>query len=672
MQLKVRVTASSNSLLRTTTNLADTLPGYDQEVTASGGKQARGLLCSSLHSRNPKRKTRGSNSPIPSSRKKQKPGRGSQAAVNSGYDSESEDERDELEGAETEMRQIRICDVGHDYYEVAFRSISQLCCKDINKAWIRVGQPRKQTSHPYNGGKTDTERSLAEHHYLGHYSMPDYWPSDKNWQAGWGCRHREPDHVRKAGQSLCEHVPNSVLTSHLERLILLIHLLRSQGKGFEDGDFSIDKLKQATAGIHLECKTNWKPESVERLEEIYWVREKEIKFELGEIGEFPSTRGRPPFCINVASDADTLVSVRMPKPRCKNRKASKSSAKVERPSSEQIKREPEEKSSRTCNAPTANMDINLQIEEDDLDPSELSEPSILADRSTSTEVAPEASSPEPTLCKDGTIQHGLPFSDSLSATDSRHSSVKENWTPQSVNFGQDPIVFTHPNSSGSVATPGEARNAMPLYDQCYVGSSSMQSFHDQEFVRRQFNHESATSQRVANNMRPNQTFTRSLPVRPVARKAENICHQTFSASSTGLAGAFPDADYPKWHANDLWNPQAESSMYMDVADPKISFLPSTNGSCSSGYSNASCSTGLQVDAWNDGNQGLLASYNHGLGENLGQQMNIQTVSNPGYQTNTTSGGNLSNHFMYAAECRTNTSVGTERKFGWSSQDQQRL
>ena len=378
-----------------------------------------------------------------------------------------------------------------------------------------------------------------------------------------------------------------------------------------------------------------------------------------------------PFCINVASDADTLVSVRMPKSRCKNRKVSKSSTKVERPSSEQIKREPEERSrnSTTFNAPTANMNISLQFEEDDLDQSEVSEPTILADTSSSTEeVAPDASCPEPTLCRARTIHHGLPSSDSLSPTDSRHSSVKENWTPQSVNFGQDPTVFKRPSSFGSAATPSEARNAMPSYDQCYVGSSSMDSFPAAEFVRRQFDHESATSQQVANQMRPrpHQVFTRSLPIRPVARKAENVCHQAFSASSSGLAG------YPSWQPNDLWNAQVESSMYTTLADPNNSFLPSTNGSCSSGYSNASYSTGLQVDTWNDGNQDLLASYNPGLDDNLNHQLNLQTVNNPGYQTDATSAANLSNHFVYAADCRTNTSVGTERKFGWSSQDQQRL
>lgn len=383
-----------------------------------------------------------------------------------------------------------------------------------------------------------------------------------------------------------------------------------------------------------------------------------MEFERGQIGEFSSTRRRPPFYINVASDEDTLVSVRMPKPRGKSRKSSKS-ARVERPSSEQIKREPEERNrnSTTCNAPTASMNISLQLEGDDLDPSEVSEPVILTDRSSSTEeVAPDASYPEPTLYRARTNQHGLPFSDSLSPTitNSRHSSVKENWSPQSVDFGQDPTVFTHPSPFGSVATPDEVQKAMPLYDQCHYGSSSMHTFHSQGFVRNQFDHGS-TTQRVANQMGPTQTSTR-LPVRPVARKAENPCHQRFSASSADVAG---------WHPNVLRNAQIESSMY----DADVSILPSTNGSCGSGYSNASYSTGLQVDDWNDGNQGLLAPYNHGL---VDQPLSMHTVNNSVYQTDTASGGNLSNQLMYSADCRTNTPMGTEREFDWFSQDQRRF
>lgn len=90
-----------------------------------------------------------------------------------------------------------------------------------------------------------------------------------------------------------------MLNSHLERLILLIHLLRSQGKGYKDGDFSIEKLRQATAGIHLECGKSWKSEYVDRLEEIYWMREKEMEFERGEIGGFSVNWRRDPFVLTL-------------------------------------------------------------------------------------------------------------------------------------------------------------------------------------------------------------------------------------------------------------------------------------------------------------------------------------------------------------------------------------
>ena len=80
-----------------------------------------------------------------------------------------------------------------------------------------------------------------------------------------------------------------MLTSPLERLLLLVHLLRSQDKGFRDGDFSLDKMKQSTQGIHLECEKNWTPRHVDRLKEIYYVRGKEMQYERGQIGEIRSS-----------------------------------------------------------------------------------------------------------------------------------------------------------------------------------------------------------------------------------------------------------------------------------------------------------------------------------------------------------------------------------------------
>lgn len=77
-----------------------------------------------------------------------------------------------------------------------------------------------------------------------------------------------------------------MLTFYLERIALLLHLLRSQGKRFKDGDFSLENLKASTVGIELKCGEHWRPEYVDRLNDIYRMREKELAYERGEIGDF--------------------------------------------------------------------------------------------------------------------------------------------------------------------------------------------------------------------------------------------------------------------------------------------------------------------------------------------------------------------------------------------------
>ncbi len=296
----------------------------------------------------------------------------------------------------------------------------------------------------------------------------------------------------------------------------------------------------------------------------------------------------------------------------------------------------------TCNAPVANMGINVHGKEEDMTLDEGSEPTILPDTSSSPEstelVASDASCPEPISCESRTIQHGLPFYDSPSPI--RHnSSVQESWTPQSADLGQDPAIFTHPNLFGSVATPIEAQRSLPLQDQFRFGSSSMQSFPSQEFVHGQYGHEST----IANGMGPEGTFTRDLPARPVAPKVENIRYPTFAASSTGLAGAFPsNFDYSSWQSDDPWHTQAEPSMYTADADPSGSLLPSTYGSFSSGYSDGTFSSGLPLDTWSNGTQSLTPQYHHGLDEDLQQRGNIQALGSAPHQplsVNAPSGGN---------------------------------
>ena len=107
---------------------------------------------------------------------------------------------DEWDGAESELQSIRYDQIYELFYGPNFMFIGQLACKDIGRAWIKMCHPRKQSQHPYNGGPT-VARSLREHGYKGAYTKPNWWPADEGWRQGFGCRHIEPDHLKKLGQS---------------------------------------------------------------------------------------------------------------------------------------------------------------------------------------------------------------------------------------------------------------------------------------------------------------------------------------------------------------------------------------------------------------------------------------------------------------------------------------
>ena len=93
-----------------------------------------------------------------------------------------------------------------------------------------------------------------------------------------------------------------MLTCYRERIILLVHLLGSQYKGFKDGDFSLEKLIQGTNSI--EKKKHWTTSHVEKLQEIYRVRAKEMEFERKEIGE--SSTGIVPCLILIRVQMEIL------------------------------------------------------------------------------------------------------------------------------------------------------------------------------------------------------------------------------------------------------------------------------------------------------------------------------------------------------------------------------
>ena len=120
-------------------------------------------------------------------------------------ESETEDEQDDFEeyvGAGSVSETVRIDDDDKvwDVIETRLKQMQQDACKKVAKAWIKAKEPRKQSRYPYNGGGTKEEsQRLHGDDNPGELSKPPWWCSTEGWQHGEGCRHKEPDHLKKAG-----------------------------------------------------------------------------------------------------------------------------------------------------------------------------------------------------------------------------------------------------------------------------------------------------------------------------------------------------------------------------------------------------------------------------------------------------------------------------------------
>lgn len=74
------------------------------------------------------------------------------------------------------------------FYDTRFKNIQQWACKIIAKAWVKLIEPKKQSTHPYTGSDE---------------GAPEWWP--KAWGTGRDekVRHKEPDHLYKPGKNTC-------------------------------------------------------------------------------------------------------------------------------------------------------------------------------------------------------------------------------------------------------------------------------------------------------------------------------------------------------------------------------------------------------------------------------------------------------------------------------------
>lgn len=157
-----------------------------------------------------KKKRSRSASGVPNKPKRQKPKVARKAVLLQSETSlDGEDDETDEDGFDGSVQELVEVDVGDrkkltSFYETQFRLMGQVCLRVIVKAWVKKIQPHKSGSNPYNGGKQKKE-SVAKfgEHMDGEITKPWWWPPNTfGWKEGYGCRHTEPDHILKPGQSL--------------------------------------------------------------------------------------------------------------------------------------------------------------------------------------------------------------------------------------------------------------------------------------------------------------------------------------------------------------------------------------------------------------------------------------------------------------------------------------
>ncbi|KAL9128114.1 MAG: hypothetical protein Q9217_003135 [Psora testacea] len=216
-------------------------------------------------------------------------------AMSSGSEEDVDDEPDDdFEGMTRRATMIRVDEI-NKHYVTLFKMIQQMGCKKILQAWLKKCHPRKQASNPYNGGSRARSYADYEHLNRGKHTVPVYWLHQEDWRdpESTGCRHREPDHIKK-----------------WERLNLLVHLLRL-GRRYEDFSFDVDALEESTKDIAKRHKEHFHEGATDILADIYRARRKEIQYEQGEIGMLGLSM---PLCnlTKFCLDGNTMISIIIP------------------------------------------------------------------------------------------------------------------------------------------------------------------------------------------------------------------------------------------------------------------------------------------------------------------------------------------------------------------------
>ncbi|OAA54101.1 hypothetical protein SPI_09035 [Niveomyces insectorum RCEF 264] len=147
-------------------------------------------------------------------------------------------------------------------YDQRFRGLQQTACKLIAKAWVKLVEPKKQSTHPYTGSDE---------------KAPEWWPKPWGLSRDERVRHKEPDHLYKK-----------------ERVHLLKHILRmivvpsaEQHPSIQKLHLNVAKLEEATyevlSGFFTDKDAPNNARKRPYLAEIFLLAKNEERFRNGEI-----------------------------------------------------------------------------------------------------------------------------------------------------------------------------------------------------------------------------------------------------------------------------------------------------------------------------------------------------------------------------------------------------
>ena len=188
------------------------------------------------------------------------------------------------------------------FYSAAFKNMQQMCCKVMAKAFVKLIEPKKQAHYPYTRGDAHA---------------PPWWPDTAGENS---VRHKEPDHLLKPGGQDCSVIQSLKSNAAIERIRLLVHILRVVTMPREKQCVSIQKLGLNARKLEeatMESVSHWfnenqHPENATKqviLEEIFKVAHVEERYRNGEIGKMGRLRTAYPMSLLGLVDGTTCVPV---------------------------------------------------------------------------------------------------------------------------------------------------------------------------------------------------------------------------------------------------------------------------------------------------------------------------------------------------------------------------